>query len=108
MQIKRIPSHPNYAITCEGSVINLTSGRILSQHSATSKRSGRLYSKVKLYRDGKRKAFFVHRLVAQAYVPNPERLATVDHKNFNTINNHYTNLRWLSREANAVRHKSKQ
>lgn len=48
-------------------------------------------------RDGEnRKQVKVHRLVAQAFIPNPDNLATVNHKDENKINNDVSNLEWMS------------
>ena len=58
------------------------------------------YLKVHLFKDGKGKRFFVHRLVAQAFIPNPKNLATVNHKDENPSNNVVTNLEWLSNADN--------
>lgn len=43
----------------------------------------------------------IHRLVAQAFIPNPENKEMVDHIDGNRINNNVTNLRWVSAEENA-------
>lgn len=48
------------------------------------------------------KTFFIHRLVAEAYVPNPENKETVNHIDENKENNHYTNLSWMTRAENVV------
>ena len=42
----------------------------------------------------------VHRLVAEAFIPNPQNLETVNHKDENKLNNSVSNLEWLSRKDN--------
>lgn len=51
---------------------------------------------------------YIHRLVAETYIPNPENLDTVDHIDENKLNNNVSNLRWLSRGENKSRSWSKQ
>ena len=50
-----------------------------------------------------KKTWKIHRLVALHYVPNPdkERYPMVDHIDRNTLNNHYTNLRWVNASMNS-------
>lgn len=50
----------------------------------------------------KRKNFYVHRLVAEAFIPNPDNLPQVDHIDYNRKNNRITNLRWVSVSENAL------
>lgn len=52
------------------------------------------YPKVKLCKNGKVKQFFVHRLVASAFIDNPERLPFINHKDENPLNNRVENLEW--------------
>ena len=49
----------------------------------------------------KRKHYFVHRLVALAYIPNPERKPYIDHIDGRRDNNHVENLRWVTPQENA-------
>ena len=61
------------------------------------------YLRVDLRKDGKRKTYRIHRLVAEAFIPNPDNYDTVDHIDFNRKNNNVINLRWLSRKENSQR-----
>lgn len=47
-----------------------------------------------------RKACHIHRLVARAFIPNPENKSTVDHINGNKLDNRVENLRWVSHKEN--------
>ena len=49
-----------------------------------------------LYKDGKRKNYKIHRLVAEAYLLNPEGLPCVNHKDENKENNALLNLEWCN------------
>ena len=53
-------------------------------------------------RDGTKdkKQFYVHRLVAQAFIPNPDNLPQVNHKDCNVSNNCAENLEWCTEEYN--------
>ena len=58
------------------------------------------YLKVSLYKNNKVKTYYVHRLVAEAFIPNPENLPEVNHKDENKLNNNAENLEWCDREYN--------
>lgn len=58
------------------------------------------YHEVNLYHPGKFNTVLVHRLVGLAFIENPENKETINHKDYNRQNNHYSNLEWLSREEN--------
>lgn len=62
------------------------------------KKQGYLY--VKLWIDGKSKAAFLHRLVAQAYIPNPDNKPEVNHKNADKHDNYVSNLEWVTSKEN--------
>lgn len=50
--------------------------------------------------DGNKKMFRIHRLVAQAFIPNPNNLPEVNHKDENKLLNHKVNLEWVSKQYN--------
>lgn len=58
------------------------------------------YLQVELFRDGTRKTFMVHRLVAQAFIENPNNLPLVNHKDENKYNNTPDNLEWCDNSYN--------
>lgn len=69
----------------------LLEGKLVAQ---TLKKDG--YLKVKLNKEGEHKHFLVHRLVAQAFIPNPDNLPSVNHKDENKTNNSVENLEWCT------------
>ena len=50
---------------------------------------------------GKTKAVFVHRLIAEAFVPNPNGYTQVNHKDEDKKNNHHSNLEWCTPKYNS-------
>lgn len=82
-----------YEVSSFGNVRNKRTGRYLHQTPNTSG-----YLRVQLYnKNGKgQKYFFVHRLVAQAFIQNPNNLDTVNHIDQNKLNNNSSNLNWMS------------
>ena len=58
------------------------------------------YIQVNLHCNGKNKRCFVHRLVAQAFIHNPDNLSEVNHKDEDKSNNNVDNLEWCNRSYN--------
>ena len=58
------------------------------------------YMYVYLYHNNKQTNHFVHRLVAQTFIPNPKNLSDVNHIDHNKENNKLSNLEWLSHKDN--------
>ena len=59
------------------------------------------YSFVNLHKNGKSKAILIHRLVAMAFIENPEHKPQVNHKDENPLNNCVDNLEWCTASYNA-------
>lgn len=59
------------------------------------------YYQVTLFKDGKRNRYKVHRLVAQAFIPNPDNLPCINHKDENKKNNCVQNLEWCTYKYNS-------
>lgn len=89
----KIENRPGYSVNSCGDVRNDKTGRILKPHLGTSG-----YLQVMIGR--KTSPLYVHRLVASAFLPNPQNLPQVDHINGNKTDNRVENLRWVSVSEN--------
>ena len=89
-----------YKVSNRGAVYSMTTDKLRKLHV----REG--YKYVRLSKDGKEKSVPVHRLVAKAFIPNPENLATVNHKDFDKTNNDVRNLEWMSNLDNIMHAKA--
>ena len=88
----KIKGFENYQINENGVVINTDTGKVKSPF--VNKNNG--YLCVDLYKDNKSHKRTIHRLIAEAFIPNPENKPTVDHKNGNRLDNSIDNLRWAT------------
>ena len=86
-----------YAVTSCGQVWSYKSKKFLQA------RDDHGYAAVGLYdKDGKRKSCLIHRLVAEAYLPNPDNLPEVHHIDTNRKNNCINNLQWMNKRDNLI------
>lgn len=69
-------------------------GRILKQYNKQG------YLQISLTKNHKRYYFKTHRLVASAFIENPNNLPQVNHKDENALNNHVDNLEWCTAKYN--------
>ena len=58
------------------------------------------YLRVNFCKNGEKKNLLVHRLVAQAFIPNPDNMTEVNHKDEDKDNNSVQNLEWCDRKYN--------
>lgn len=94
---KPVPEYNgNYEASNLGRIRSSKTKRILRQ---ANHRQG--YKLVRLYKNGKGTTKTVHRIIASAFIENPENLTEVNHKDENKSNNSAENLEWCSRIYNA-------
>ena len=88
-----------YEVSDQGRVKSLWNGKekILKPGKNSSG-----YLLVSLHKDGHGKTVKIHRIVAESFIPNPQGLATVNHKDEVKTNNVASNLEWMSREDNVA------
>lgn len=94
-----IKGYPPYKISSWGRVINGKSGKTANIWS-----DDKGYLMFTYARGGSRVALKVHRLVAEAFLPNPEGKNVVMHIDGNKRNNSYTNLKWACNQENLRAH----
>jgi len=83
-----------YQVSNKGRIKSLLKGKKCILHQYANKKWGYLYTF--LYKGKERKCFRVNRLVAMAFLPNPENLPEVNHKDENVKNNCVENLEWCT------------
>lgn len=87
-----------YGITSCGKVWSYRNERFLKPDS-----DKRGYQRVILSKNGKTERFLVHRLVALAYIPNPNNYDTVDHIDGCPAHNYIKNLQWMTLKDNVIK-----
>ena len=86
-----------YAITSRGRVWAYPNSTRSKGHWLKPRIDNHGYAKVGLYLGNKKYKFiFIHRLVAMAYIPNPQNKPFINHKDFNRVNNNIENLEWCT------------
>lgn len=92
---KKIQDYDNYFIYDNGDVLNTQTNKILGGSIGENG-----YKYYRLSKDNKKKMFYAHRLVAEAFIENPNNLPVVNHKDGNKANNNVDNLEWVTYSEN--------
>lgn len=102
---RTVSEFPNYEVSDRGRIRRIT---YLAQYPQTGPDGG--YACVRIYDKGTRYERKVHRLAALAFIPNPNNLPLVNHKDFDRMNPDIENLEWASHRGNfdysRARHKA--
>ncbi|MDD3029819.1 MAG: HNH endonuclease [Alphaproteobacteria bacterium] len=85
-----------YEVSSEGRLRNVRSNKVLGENSRSQG-----YVQDALCKNGRRLQMRRHRIVAEAFIPNPENKREVNHKNGDKSDNSVENLEWVSHRENA-------
>jgi hypothetical protein len=85
-----------YAISNYGRVKNIVTDKVRSPIN-----NGKGYYKLELRKDKIGKRHYIHRMVAEAFLPNPHNKTEVNHKDGKPSNNHISNLEWVTSSENS-------
>jgi hypothetical protein len=94
--MKVIDGYESYLVTESGDVFSTKRNRYLTKSYNLG------YAKVIIKVNGVHHNKLVHRLVAQAFIPNPENKPQVNHKDCDKSNNHISNLEWCTQSENTI------
>ena len=92
--------YENYQVSNFGRIMSLNYGRTGKSKLLIPVENKYGYMVVLFYKNGKRKMYRVHRLVAEIFLSNPNNLPQVNHKDENKKNNNADNLEWCTCEYN--------
>ena len=88
---------PRIEVNEQGQIRYRDTGKLVSTSIAATG-----YVQVWVWDNGKTRTFNVHRLVAEAFIPNPDHLPQINHKDEDKSNNNVNNLEWCTHQYNSV------
>jgi hypothetical protein len=112
--MKELKDFPGYFITEDGKVFSAWKKQFIGGKGCKSyidyddlkelkeRYNHKGYLCVVLKKDNKKQTKTRHRLVAETYIPNPNNLPQINHIDENKVNNHFSNLEWVTNHQNAV------
>ena len=92
---KVLPRDNNYLVSNWGRVFSVRKMKVL-----TPKHNHDGYLRIQLWSHRKSCFIAIHRLIAEAFIPNPDGKKTVNHKDGNKQNNRVENLEWATQQEN--------
>jgi HNH endonuclease/NUMOD4 motif len=98
-QWKQIVDFPNYWISDHGRMKDVKGNiKVLQKNKGKEKE----YLRVRLYNNGVKKKFYVHRLVGEYFIDGYSPELVINHKDGDTFNNHFENLEWSTQSENVT------
>ena len=89
-----------YQVSNIGLVKSMQTWRGTRERILKEKRADNGYCLVEIYKSKERKTHLIHRIVAEAFIPNPDNKPEIDHIDGTRDNNKIDNLRWCTRKEN--------
>lgn len=97
---KLIKDYENYMVSSFGRVKSINYNHSGKERILKLRTDRYGYLRVNLWKNNKQKNFLVHRLIAEAFLPNPNNYPCVNHRDENKQNNNVINLEWCNSKYN--------
>lgn len=91
-----------YTISSTGEVYSFAKSKGHHKGKVLKPLNGSYYLVVSLHKNGISKQYFIHKLVAEAFIPNPNNKPQVNHIDGNKLNNNLENLEWCTQSENQI------
>lgn len=95
-----LPDYPGYIVFEDGRIFSTSTKRVFLKPGITPDGYEQVFLITPLAKNGYRHSIKVHRIIAKAFVDNPNGYTEVNHIDGNKLNNHASNLEWCTRSHN--------